>query len=64
MKSLSVSMNGYLTGSLIQQNNGGNTVVYHPDWLALEGARPLSLSRYRCAEKNMKAMAGRVSSAL
>lgn len=44
MKSLSVYMNGYLTGSLIQENNGGNTFVYHPDWLDLEGARPLSLS--------------------
>lgn len=44
MRGLAVYMNGYLVGSLVQQNNGANTFQYHPDWLQTEGARPVSLS--------------------
>ncbi|WLI78853.1 type II toxin-antitoxin system HipA family toxin [Kosakonia sp. H02] len=44
MKGLSVYMNGYLVGSLMQQNSGANTFQYHSDWLQTAGARPISLS--------------------
>lgn len=44
MRSLSVWMNGYLVGTLMQEKNGANVFQYHPDWLQLSGARPVSLS--------------------
>lgn len=44
MKSLSVFMNGYLVGKLIQEKSGANIFQYHPNWLNTSGARPISLS--------------------
>lgn len=44
MRGLSVYMNGYLVGSLVQQNSGANTFQYHQAWLNRVGARPISLS--------------------
>lgn len=44
MRGLSVYMNGFLVGSLVQQNSGANTFQYHQTWLQTAGARPISLS--------------------
>ncbi|MFZ4832409.1 type II toxin-antitoxin system HipA family toxin [Rouxiella sp. Mn2063] len=44
MKRLSVYMNGYLTGTLIQENNGAHTFIYAQSWLDIADARPISLS--------------------
>ena len=44
MNSLSVYMNGYLIGTLVQERNGGHTFTYHATWLATADARPISLS--------------------
>lgn len=44
MKSLSVYMNGYLVGKLIQEKSGANIFLYHYGWLNTSGARPISLS--------------------
>lgn len=44
MNSLSVYMNGYLTGTLIQERDGGQSFTYAPAWLALADTRPISLS--------------------
>ncbi|WP_342321795.1 type II toxin-antitoxin system HipA family toxin [Kosakonia sp. BYX6] len=44
MRGLSVYMNGFLVGSLVQQNSGANIFQYHQTWLQTAGARPISLS--------------------
>lgn len=44
MRSLSVFMNGYLVGQLIQEKSGANIFQYDPRWLNTSGARPISLS--------------------
>ncbi len=44
MKSLSVYMNGFLVGALLQEASGANTFQYDPAWLKTDGARPISLS--------------------
>lgn len=44
MKSLSVFMNGYLVGQLIQEKSGANIFRYDSRWLNTSGARPVSLS--------------------
>ena len=44
MKSLSVFMNGYLVGKLMQEENGANSFQYEDSWLNTSGARPISLS--------------------
>ena len=41
---LSVYMNGFLTGTLLQEKNGAHTFNYEPSWLATVDARPISLS--------------------
>ncbi|MFI3310657.1 HipA N-terminal domain-containing protein [Ewingella allii] len=44
MNSLSVYMNGYLIGTLVQERNAGHTFTYDTAWLATNDARPISLS--------------------
>ncbi|WP_312743477.1 type II toxin-antitoxin system HipA family toxin [Cedecea neteri] len=44
MKRLSVYMNGYLVGQLVQENSGSNIFQYDPQWVKTAGARPISLS--------------------
>lgn len=41
---LSVYMNGFLTGTLLQEKNGAHAFTYDPSWLATVDARPISLS--------------------
>ncbi|NIG76074.1 type II toxin-antitoxin system HipA family toxin [Klebsiella sp. Ap-873] len=44
MKRLSVYMNGYLVGQLVQENSGSNIFQYDHQWVKMPGARPISLS--------------------
>ncbi|WP_370644998.1 HipA N-terminal domain-containing protein [Buttiauxella sp. W03-F01] len=44
MKSLSVFMNGYLVGKLMQEENGANSFQYEDSWLNTSGARPICVA--------------------
>ncbi|QSX37556.1 type II toxin-antitoxin system HipA family toxin [Shewanella sedimentimangrovi] len=44
MAVLDVYMNGYLIGEFTKTSTGAHYFSYHEDWLAVAGARPISLS--------------------
>ncbi|MFT6985492.1 MAG: serine/threonine-protein kinase HipA [Psychromonas sp.] len=44
MALLNVYLNGYLVGEFTKESSGAHTFVYKNEWLALKGARPISLS--------------------
>ncbi|WP_369789439.1 type II toxin-antitoxin system HipA family toxin [Rouxiella sp. WC2420] len=41
---LSVYMNGFFIGTLLQEKNGAHSFIYAPSWLETTDARPISLS--------------------
>jgi len=44
MAVLDVYLNGYLVGHFTKENNGAHAFAYSEKWLAIKGARPISLS--------------------
>lgn len=44
MATLNVYLNGYLIGAFIKKENGAHSFSYDKSWLAVKGARPISLS--------------------
>ena len=44
MAVLDVYLNGYLVGYFTKQSNGAHAFAYSEKWLAIKGARPISLS--------------------